>query len=308
LILTVTLNFALDVTYHTERFERGETARIETFSRQAGGKGVNSARVLHRLGREVVVTGVAGGLAGRAARAELGAAGIRDELVEIDGESRLSVMVVERDGQATGFSEPGPVVTATEWRTFGKRFEQELLPAADAVVIAGSLPRGVSDGAYAQLIRVATAAGVPTLLDADGTALELGVAARPTIVKVNRSELESVAGHPEVVAAAQALRRAGAGAVVITQGASGLIGVTEAGELLRAAPPEPLTGNPTGAGDAASAVLVAGLLDGVPWSTRLVDAAAMSAAAVCAPLAGWFDEPVYRRLRGEIIARELDPG
>ena len=210
--------------------------------------------------------------------------------MEIDGESRLSVMVVERDGRATGFSEPGPVVTAAQWRAFGERFEHELLPAADAVVIAGSLPRGVPDDAYAQLIRAATAAGVPTLLDADGPALELGVAARPTIVKVNRSELESVAAHPEIVAAAQALRRAGAGAVVITQGASGLVAVTEAGGLLRAAPPEQFTGNPTGAGDAASAALVAGLLDGVPWPARLVDAAALSAAAVCAPLAGWFDE------------------
>ena len=75
MILTVTLNLALDVTYHTERFERGETARIKTFSRQAGGKGVNSARVLHRLGRDVMVTGLAGGLVGRAARAELGGPG-----------------------------------------------------------------------------------------------------------------------------------------------------------------------------------------------------------------------------------------
>jgi tagatose 6-phosphate kinase len=77
--------------------------------------------------------------------------------------------------------------------------------------------------------------------------------------------------------------------------------------VLHAVPPRALTGNPTGAGDAASAALVAGLLDDSPWPQRLMDAVALSAAAVCAPLAGHFDPVVYRELRREIIVRELEP-
>ncbi len=299
MILTVTLNFALDVTYQVERFERGATTRIETFARRAGGKGVNVARVLHALGHEVAVTGLAGGLIGRAARTELSAAGLQDELTGIEGESRLTLVVAERDGQATGFSEPGPIVTAGEWLAFSERF-RELLPTAEAVVISGSVPGGVGSDAYAQLVRAALEADVPALLDADGESCQRALSARPAVVKINRSELEHVVGDGHVVDGAAALRQAGADAVVITEGASGLTAVAE-DCVLHAAPPEPLSGNPTGAGDAASAALVAGMLDRLPWPARLVDAAALSAAAVPAPLAGSFDAELYRRLRSQIV-------
>jgi tagatose 6-phosphate kinase len=297
LILTVTLNFAL---------ERGATARIETVGRRAGGKGVNVARVLHALRRDVAVTGLAGGFSGRSARGELNAAGLRDELVDIEDESRLAVMVVEDDGQATGFSEPGAVVAAAEWAAFRRRFT-ELAAGAEAVVLSGSLPRTLADDVYAQLIHAAAAAGVPALLDADGDALKQGLAAQPAVVKINRAELAGVVGEGDVVAGAKALRDAGAGAVVVSQGPAGLTCVAD-GAVWHAAPPEALTGNPTGAGDAASAALVAGLLDGIGWPERLADAAALSAAAVCAPLAGSFDAGVYRRLRGEIVTKRREPG
>ena len=303
MILTVTLNLALDVTYHIERFERGATTRIDHFARRAGGKGVNVARVLHALGREVAVTGLAGGFPGRAARSELETAGLHDALVPISGESRLTTIVAERDGRATGFSEIGPIVARDEWAAFRVRFA-ELARGAEAVVLSGSLPRGVPAEAYGQLVDAATVAGAPAVLDADGAALEHGAAAGPAIVAINRAELASVAGDGGVLAGACELRRAGAEAVVVSEGPAGLIGLVE-GVALHAAPPEPLTGNATGAGDAVTAALVAGLLDGLTWPERLVDAAALSAAAVRAPLAGSFDETLYRELRGRIVAREL---
>ncbi len=305
MILTVTLNFALDITYQVERLERGATTRIETFARRAGGKGVNVARVLHALGRDVAVTGLAGGFIGRSARSELRAAGLRDELTEIEGESRLTLVVVDREGEATGFSEPGPVVTGREWLAFCDRFRQ-LLPAAEAVVISGSIPGGVGSDAYAQLVRAALEADVLVLLDADGEPCQRALSARPAMVKINRSELGHIVGDRDMVDGAAALRRAGAGTVVVTAGASGLTAVTE-DSVLHAVPPEPLSGNPTGAGDAASAALVVGMIDGLPWPARLVDAAALSAAAVCAPLAGSFDEELYRRLRSQIVVAEPAP-
>jgi tagatose 6-phosphate kinase len=301
----VTLNLAIDVTYYVPRFERGDTARIKEFERQAGGKGVNVARVLHLLGREAAVTGLAGGFTGQAARAELRTAGLRDELVVIEGESRLSIMVVEEDGRATGFSEPGPVVQEADWRAMLERFTG-LLGAADAVVITGALPRGVASDCYMQLLRLAARAGVPALLDAEGEALVKALSAAPAIVKINEAELSGVIEGSDVLEGAAALREAGARAVVISQGAAGLTCLAE-GQALHAAPPEPLTGNPTGAGDAASAALIVGLLDGSSWAARLAEAAALSAAAVCAPVAGSFDERVYRHLRSRIVSRELEP-
>lgn len=300
MILTVTLNLALDVTYHVAGFEPGSATRVEDVARRAGGKGVNVARVLHQLGHQVVVFGMAGGFTGHAATAELKSAGLRHELVEIASESRLTVAVVDREGSATTFNEPGPQVTAAEWDAARSRLT-DLIASSSAVVLSGSLPPGIPANAYAQLIEAATHAGVPALLDSAGDALRLGVAAHPEIVKINASELSGVIGEDEVAAGAAALQRAGARAVVVTEGPAGLTCFTGE-DVWRAAPPEALTGNPTGAGDAASAALVVGMLNAVPWPKRLADAVALSAAAVCAPLAGSFDDRVYRRLKDTIRA------
>ena len=297
-ILTVTLNMALDVTYHVDGFTCGRTTRVREVGRRAGGKGVNVARVLHALGHEAVVTGLAGGFTGAAARAELKAAGVRDEFVEIAGESRMTMTVVDREGRATGFSEPGPVVAREEWAAARSRCSV-LIDSASVVVLAGSLPPGLPASAYAQLICRANEAGIPTVLDAQGEALVLGAAARPAVVKVNVAEMASATGADDVEAGAQALRDAGAQTVVITDGPAGLTCFSAQGAL-RAVAPEVGTGNPTGAGDAVSAALAAGMIDDMPWADRISAAAALSAAAVAAPLAGSFDPDAYRRLRQRV--------
>lgn len=176
---------------------------------------------------------------------------------------------------------------------------EELMGSASAVVLSGSLPPGAPTDAYRQLIDVANRVGVPVLLDAEGEALKLGVAAHPAIVKINAAELLGVTGERDVQAGARTLQRAGASIVVITEGSAGLRCFGDH-TVMRAAPPQVLTGNPTGAGDAASAALAVGLIDGLPWPERLADAAALSAAAVQAPLAGSFDADVYRRFRAAI--------
>lgn len=301
MIVTVTLNFALDVTYRTARVEIGKTARVEVVGQQAGGKGVNVARVLHTLGRDVVVTGFAGGAHGDAARRELVAAGLRDATVPIAGDSRLAFIVVDEAGAATGFSELGATITAADWAALVERV-RALAGDAEAVVLSGSVPPSVPVDGYEQLVAAAHAGGAPVLLDADGEALERAVTARPELVKINRHELAGVCDADDLVEGARRLRAAGPGIVVITDGADGLVLVGE-GPVLRAAPPVELRGNPTGAGDAAAAALVAALVDGTPWDEALADAAALSASAVAAPLAGHFDPAVYADLRARIRAR-----
>ncbi|MGH3880327.1 MAG: 1-phosphofructokinase family hexose kinase, partial [Actinophytocola sp.] len=219
MILTVTLNAALDVTYHVPTLVPGGAHRVEPTGARAGGKGVNVARVLYTLGHDPLVTGFAGGDTGREIRADLAAAGIREALVEPSAPARRTVTVVSTsDGAATAFNEPGPRLSIEDWAWFAGRFH-ELAARADVVVLSGSLPPGLPDHAYAQLVG---ATATPTILDASGGPLLEGVAARPRVIKPNADEL-AVTGLADPLAAARELRSRGAGAVVASLGADGLV-------------------------------------------------------------------------------------
>ena len=304
MIVTVTLNLALDVTYEVGEVTWHAANRVSAVAQRAGGKGVNVARVLHAIGHDVLVTGLVGGSTGEAVRSDLAAAGLADALVPIAGETRRTLAVVDgAQGDATGFWEAGPTVTATEWARLLEAY-RGLLDDADAVVLSGSLPPGAPADAYAVLCGLAAEAGVPAFLDADGEALRLGLAGRPALVKPNRDELTRATHHSDPVEAAEALRAEGAEAVVVSLGAEGLLAVTAEGRW-RAAPPSRVAGNPTGAGDAAVAALAAALVAGHGWPDRLEQAVALSAAAVGAPLAGSFDEPAYRRHLGAVRAEPV---
>lgn len=301
MILTVTLNAALDVTYHVSALVPGAAHRASPTGARAGGKGVNVARVLHALGHDTLVTGFAGGDTGESIRADLAAAGIREAFVAPAAPARRTVTVVsEDDGSATAFNEPGPRLSIADWTWFTGRY-RELATRADVVVLSGSLPPGLPDHAYAQLLG---ATPVPAILDTSGPPLLEGAAARPAVVKPNAEEL-AVTGITDPVAAAHHLRSHGAGAVVASLGAAGLLAVTGTG-CWRAAAPEPLRGNPTGAGDACVAALAAGLAGGTAWPDVLSDAIALSAAAVARPVAGDVDLETYRRLTPRVTVEELD--
>lgn len=304
MILTVTLNAALDVTYRLDRLDPHASNRVRATTARAGGKGINVSRVLNTLGHRTVVTGFVGGPTGEAVRRDLAAAGLTDQLVPIADDTRRTVAVVdERDGETTILLEPGPVVTAAEWTRFRVRFEH-LLSRATAVVLSGSLPGGLPADAYAVLLRTARVHGVPAVLDADGEALRAGLGEAPAVIKPNADELVAASGSTDPRAGAEALRAAGAEAVVASLGPDGLIACTAQGSW-RARPPQKVTGNPTGAGDAAVAALTLGLIARAPWPVRLTQAVALSAAAVAAPLAGGFDPAVYRRLLHQVSVEAL---
>ncbi|MEU1401386.1 1-phosphofructokinase family hexose kinase [Streptomyces sp. NPDC005728] len=300
MILTVTLNTALDITYRVRSLRPHASHRVSDVIERPGGKGVNVARVLAALGHEVTVTGFAGGATGRAVRDRLaGTPGVTDALVPVTGATRRTIAVVdELSGDTTQLNEPGPHISPTEWGAFLDRYE-ELLPSASAVALSGSLPPGVPVGAYAGLIRTARTLGVPVLLDTSGEPLRRGVAARPDIIKPNSDELAELTGSHEPLRATQDARRRGAHAVIASLGPEGLLAVTPEGRW-RAAPPAHVHGNPTGAGDSAVAGLLSGLVEHLPWPDRLARAIALSAATVRAPAAGEFDRAAYEELRGRV--------
>ena len=302
MIVAVTLNPALDITYTVPELKTGTTHRPQVTA-QAGGKGVNVARTLHALGRDTVAVLPLGGFDGEAVRTELEAAGVPHHVIPVGGATRRTVTVVETaspDGLATGFNEAGPALTAGEWTeicaSVGSLLETATLDAPAVLVLSGKLPRGLADTAYADLIALAHDFGVPTILDTEGPALLAGLSARPAIVKPNAHELLDATGLPDAGRAAAELLKRGARAVVSSNGPDGLAAHTHDGTWT-ARPPRIDGGNPTGAGDAAVAALAIGLADGTPWPVTLADAAALSAATVLTDRAGAFDAEAYRQFK-----------
>lgn len=315
MILTVTLNPALDLTYTVDELVPHGTHRVAAVAERPGGKGLNVAAVLHAAGEPVRATGLLGGSTGARVTELMARDALPSSFTAIAGETRRTVAVADNT-DATGFWEPGPEISAPEWQAFAAHF-RELLAGAEVVVLSGSLPPGVPEDAYGTLIRLATAAGVRSILDTSGPALRHGLAAQPDLVKPNAAELAQLlavtpvpagvgGGQPRggVIADAVRARTLGARSVVVSHGAAGLVAVTPGG-MWRATPPQRLTGNPTGAGDACVAALARGLRAGTPWPALLADAVALSAAAVAAPVAGAVDEETYRRtLPGVTVTEE----
>ncbi|GGM03424.1 sugar kinase [Streptomyces fumigatiscleroticus] len=300
MILTVTLNTALDITYRVPALRPHASHRVTEVAERPGGKGLNVARVLAALGHGVTVTGFAGGATGRVVQERLAATpGVADALVPVGGATRRTIAVVdEATGETTQLNEAGPVIAPAEWAAFQEVYE-DLLGSASAVALCGSLPPGVPVGAYAGLVRTARAAGVPVLLDTSGEPLRRAVAARPDLVKPNAGELAELTGAHEPLRATQDARRRGARAVVASLGTEGLLAVTPEGRW-RAAPPARVHGNPVGAGDSVVAGLLSGLVERLPWPDRLARAVALSAATVLSPVAGEFDRAAYEKLLGRV--------
>ena len=252
MILTVTLNAALDITYDVDELVPHASNRVTAVRQRAGGKGVNVASVLTLMGHPVTATGCAGGRTGADIRADLDARGVAHRFVDGAGDSRRTVTVVSAaHGDATVLNEPGPEVPAPVWASLVTGLADLVREQrAGVVVLSGSLPRGVPADAYSHLVATAHAHGARVVVDAEGAALRDAVTAGPEVVKPNRHELLSATGCTDVAAAVAALRALGARDVVVSDGADGVLVFPLRGRPLRARLPKPLSGNPTGAGDA----------------------------------------------------------
>src|SRR3954447_9276876 len=195
MIVTVTLNAAIDRTLTVPNFQRGQRHRASSGLALAGGKGINVARALKTLRVPVVATGLAGGATGTRITEELTAESILNDFVRIDGESRTSTAVVDpAGGTFTEINEWGPAVRPEELELLLEKLDY-LTQGAELVVFAGSLPRDVEDGFYAEAIHLLGRKGIPTALDCDGEPLRLGIEAEPLLVSPNQREAEAGAGH-----------------------------------------------------------------------------------------------------------------
>ncbi len=282
-ILTLTLNPALDVTVSLDALRIGAVNRASAQHSHAAGKGLNVAQVLADLGHSLTVSGFLGvdnlgpfeGLMQRR--------GFVDGFIRVPGETRSNIKLVESGGQVTDLNGPGPVVDEAARQALLDRLDQ-LAPGHDAVVVAGSLPRGVSPEWLQALVTRLKGMGLKVAFDSSGAALEAGLRAVPWLVKPNTDELGEVVGRPlhglaEQREAAQTLLDRGVEHVVVSQGEQGVNWFSRRA-VLSALPPQVTVGSTVGAGDSLLAGMVHGLLAGEPAPQTLRRATAIAAQAV----------------------------
>ena len=195
MIVTVTANAAVDKTLTVANLQLGHRHRAQAGVAMAGGKGINVARVLKNLGEPVIATGLAGGRNGAQIIDSLVSEGLLNDFVRIGGESRTSTAVIDpTSGIETEINEYGPEVTAEELEKLMERLRY-LSRAVSAVVLAGSLPRKVSTGFYADIVRDLAKRKVPVVIDSDGEPMRLALQAEPALVSPNQREAEALVGH-----------------------------------------------------------------------------------------------------------------
>ena len=195
MIITVTLNAAIDKSLAVPNFRLGRRHRTVEQRTMAGGKGVNIARTLKALGQPVIATGFAGGATGTHIVEQLTEESILNDFVRIREESRTNTSVLDpTTGEQTEINERGPLVSEREVELFRDKLLY-LARGAAIVVFAGSLPRGVEPDLYASLIRDLERSEVTTVVDTDGEPLRQAVRAEPDVVSPNVLEAEELVGH-----------------------------------------------------------------------------------------------------------------
>jgi 1-phosphofructokinase family hexose kinase len=314
MIVTVTTNAAVDRTLTVPNFQLGQRHRASAGFTSAGGKGINVARALKRLGAPVVATGLAGGRTGTLVVEELTAEGILNDFVRIRDETRTSTAVLDPTSNVyTEINEWGPEIEDDELETLREKLAY-LCQGAEFLVIAGSLPRGVDPGFYGELIRDANRRGVLAVLDAEGEALRLGIEAEPYLVSPNMREAEELVGHEfsdidDVAAGLDEIAALGARNVLITlpTGCYALLREEREEIRVRAEAPALEPVSTVGAGDSLLAGFAAARLAGRPFEESVRAAVGTGAASVLEAGPGRFDPREAGRLASLVTLERLEP-
>lgn len=310
MILTVTLNAAIDKLYLVDQLTDYTVMRVRECHNTAGGKGLNVSKVASLLGETVIASGFVGGHAGDAIESMLEQQGVAARFTRTASETRSCVNVRDLStGKHTEFLEPGAPVTGQEAEAFLEGFRR-LLPQAEVVCISGSVPKGISPGFYATLIREAKAQGKRVVLDTSGELLIQGVKAFPDLVKPNTDEIAQLLGRQvtseeELLAAAKELKQSGIPTVVISLGKEGALVACDEG-VYRGYPPEVEAVNTVGCGDSMVAGFAVGMSRGLSTKEAFRTALAVSAANAMNMETGAFEAAVYECLLPQVRIENID--
>ena len=310
MIITVTLNTAIDKAYHMEHGIAGGTVmRVKQVCNTAGGKGLNVARAIKLCGERVLATGIAGGFNGRYLESLLNADGIPHDFLQVESETRSCINILDSRFGSTEFLEPGFEVSRAEEAAFLKHF-RSLIEKSDMVTISGSAPRGMSSDIYAQMIAMVKAANKPALLDTSGKLLMEGLQAKPTVIKPNQEELEAllgvkINGMNDVAACAERLFRQGIPHVIVSLGKEGAILACEPG-IYHVVPPRINAVNTVGCGDSMVGGFAVALLRGDAPSEALKYAVAVASAGAMNEGTGSFDPQKRDKLLEQITVNKIN--
>lgn len=228
MIVTVTMNPAIDKTIEINRLNRGNLNRIEKIEYDAGGKGINVSKTIHELGGESIATGFLGGNAGRVIEEVLDSRGIKHDFVWVEGETRTNTKVCEQDGTVTELNEKGPEITPEQLTNLLEKLDDL---AADNVlfILAGSIPGNMEKNIYARIIERVHKKGAKVLLDADGELFRKGLEQKPDMIKPNQWEIEELQGFShgvsdkKLINVAEKMQKDGIDTVVISLGKNGAL-------------------------------------------------------------------------------------
>lgn len=284
MIITVTMNPAIDKTAEIKQLEKGNLNRLQNCLWDIGGKGINVSKTIKAMGGETIATGFCGGGTGSQIEESLAEFGIDSDFVHISDETRVNLKVVEGNGIVTELNEPGPIVTSKELEELTKKLIQYANEEA-LFVFAGSIPRGIEKDIYQTLIPLVKEKGAKVFLDADGELFAKGLEAKPDFIKPNRIELEEYFGkdyrvtQEELLDMGKELILKGCLLVAISLGQMGALFLTK--ERMIKCPGIKVKAHSTvGAGDAMVAGLVYSLAKKAELDECVKLAVAVSAGAV----------------------------
>ena len=303
MIVTVTMNPAIDKTVDIGKFERGDLNRIKRVEIDAGGKGINVSKTIRELGGESIATGFVGGTSGTIIKQVLTDLGLKTDFVEVKGETRTNLKVVEETGEVTELNEPGPEVSKEQLNDLLNRLEGYANPDT-LFVLAGSIPAGIPTDIYRKITEQVHQKGAKVLLDADGVLFSESLKGKPDMLKPNRSELERYyqmdyrASEQELVSMGEKLLDQGVSMAAISLGQMGAIFLTK-GKRYRCPGLRVKAHSTVGAGDALVAAMAYSWDQKLPLETCIRLCMGASAGAVTSI----GTKPPKRSLVDELVER-----
>lgn len=232
MIVTVTMNPAIDKTVDVEALERGGLNRISHVELDAGGKGINVSKTIYALGGKSIAAGFIAGNTGKIIQNVMNEWNIENDFIEVSGETRTNTKVFEKSGALTELNEPGPGVEEKDVKALMEKLDS-YAGEETLFVLAGSIPRGVKKDIYAKIIHQVHKKGAKVLLDADGELFIHALEAGPDIIKPNKVELEQYMGmnhtasEQEIIRIAEQLLKKGIGTVAVSLGKDGAVFLRE---------------------------------------------------------------------------------
>ena len=316
MIITVTLNPAVDKTVTVEKLCPGELNKVCSSREDAGGKGINVSKTIQSLGGKSIATGFLGGLPGDGIARTLKELEIEADFVQIGGQTRTNLKIADADGCVTEVNEPGPVVSTTECERLVEKL-RERITSGDMVVLSGSLPKGISADFYGKLTEKMKALGASVFVDADGEAFVHAVDAKPDVMKPNLAELERYFSKEadgkmqteettiqRAIRLGRILRARGVGEVLVSLGGEGAVFLCKEGDYYAPAL-SVLVKSTVGAGDAMVAAYAYAKDRGMSLEERIRLCMAVSAGAVTTEGTNPADFETVKELKSGCVINRL---